>query len=151
MRILKTTAAALLLILLLVCLLVGQDVKAPISEPAADGMFIYITAGPDQPHRVLMALQMAALISDSLEVAVYCDIDAVKWLTQDAPDLEFSHFPSSHTQIATLVERGVPVMACPGCLKAAGLTAEQLMPGVMVADKALFFGFTKGRILTLDY
>jgi hypothetical protein len=42
-------------------------------------------------------------------------------------------------------------MACPGCLKAAGKTAADLAPGIQVADKAAFFGFTKGRILTLDY
>jgi hypothetical protein len=42
-------------------------------------------------------------------------------------------------------------MACPGCLKAAGKTEEDLADGVQIADKAKFFSFTKGRILTLDY
>jgi len=42
-------------------------------------------------------------------------------------------------------------MACPGCLKAAGKTGDDLTAGVQIADKARFFTFTKGRILILDY
>jgi hypothetical protein len=42
-------------------------------------------------------------------------------------------------------------MACPGCLKNAGKTPEDLRPGITVADKDKFFNFTKGRILTLNY
>jgi hypothetical protein len=38
-----------------------------------------------------------------------------------------------------------------GCLKAAGKTADDLAPGVQIADKDKFFSFTRGRILTLDY
>jgi predicted peroxiredoxin len=129
---------------------IGQSEVVVTAEPS-DGVFVHITAGPDDPHRVLMALQMAVLMSDSLPVAVYCDIDAVNVVTKEAPDLAFSHFPSSHSQIEKLVAAGVPVMACPGCLKAAGKSADDLMPGVQVADRAIFLSFTDGRILTLDY
>ena len=41
--------------------------------------------------------------------------------------------------------------ACPGCLAAAGKTAEDLRKGVQLATKKVFFGFTSGRVLTLDY
>ena len=58
---------------------------------------------------------------------------------------------AAKAQIAKLIERQVPLMACPGCLKAAGKTAADLAPGIRGADKEAFFGFTKGRILTLDY
>jgi hypothetical protein len=33
----------------------------------------------------------------------------------------------------------------------AGFKPEDLMEGVQVAQKDIFFNFTKGRILTLDY
>ena len=69
----------------------------------------------------------------------------------DAPDITFSHFPSSHTQIARLLELGVPIYACPGCLKAADKGPEDLAEGILVAEKDAFFDFTEGRILTLDY
>jgi hypothetical protein len=35
-------------------------------------------------------------------------------------------------------------------LKIAGYTPEDLMEGVKAANKERFFGFTKGRIITLD-
>lgn len=49
------------------------------------------------------------------------------------------------------MKKGIDIMACPGCLKAAGKSADDLMEGVMVADKEKFFNFTDGRILTIDY
>jgi len=120
-------------------------------EGASEGVFIHITKGADDPHRVLMALQMAVLMSESQDVLVYCDIDAVNIVLKDSKDLKFKQFPSSHTQIKKLIENGVTIMACPGCLQAYDKTAEDLMEGVEVAVKSKFFSFTRGRILTLDY
>ena len=94
---------------------------------------------------------MASMMLDTHDVAVYLDINGVLAVTKDAPDVTHETFPSSHTLLKELIEAGVPVMACPGCLKAAGKTPEDLMDGVKVADKATFFNFTKGRILTIDY
>lgn len=128
-----------------------QPAVEPEGTTKTDGVFLHIKSGPDQPHAVLMALQMAVMMSETQDVAVYLDIDGIGVVLKDAPDLAFSHFPSSHTQIAALGEKGVPVMACPGCLKAAGKSETDLMEGVRVADKETFFGFTDGRILTLDY
>jgi predicted peroxiredoxin len=121
------------------------------AEPPRDGVFIHISHGPEDPHRVLMALQMAQMMAQDREVLVYLDIHGIEVVLADAEDLSFGHFPSSRTQIAALLAAGVPVFACPGCLKAAGRTAEDLAPGVQVADKEAFFDFTDGRILTLDY
>ncbi|WP_197907487.1 DsrE family protein [Mycolicibacterium alvei] len=127
---------------------------APMSsaEPAArDGVFIHISHGPEDPHRVLMALNMATMMSEDRDVAVYFDINGVNVVLADAPDLTYAQFPSSKTQIATLLSKGVPLMACPGCLTAAGKSAADLAPGIQLADKQKFFSFTNGRILTLDY
>lgn len=145
----------LILILAALFLLVSCQSKEaePVTEapPVKDGVFVHITHGPEDPHRVLMALQMAAMMSDSLDVAVYCDIQGVRIVLKEAEDLSYAHFPSSHTQIRKLLDRGVPVMACPGCLAAIGKTPADLMDGVQVASRETFFGFTEGRILTLDY
>jgi predicted peroxiredoxin len=123
----------------------GQD---PLER---DGIFIHISHGTDDPHRVLMALQMAALMSETKDVLVYFDIAGVEVVLNDAEDLTFSHFPSSKTQLKKLIDMNIPVQACPGCLKAAGKTADDLMEGIQVANKEAFFNFTKGRILTIDY
>jgi predicted peroxiredoxin len=135
---------------LLIPMACGQLAQAEEESPR-DGVFLHISHGVDKPQRVLMALHMAELMAESRDVLVYFDIKGIEVVVKDAPDLTFSHFPASKTQLAKLIEMGIGVYACPGCLKAAGRTPPDLMPGVKVADKNAFFSFTKGRILTLDY
>lgn len=121
------------------------------AEQPRDGVFIHVSHGSDDPHRVLMAMSMASIMSEDRDVLMYFDIKGIDVVLQDSDDLNYSHFPSSKTQLAALPKKGVILMACPGCLKAAGKTAADLAPGVEIADKDRFFSFTKGRILTLDY
>jgi len=85
------------------------------------------------------------------DVLVYMDIDAVNLLVKGAEDLTHEGFESLQTYIRQLNEKGVGVYACPTCLKVAGYTPEDLMEGIMPAQKDKFFNFTQGRIITLDY
>ena len=125
--------------------------NAGAQEVQRDGMFIHISHGSDDPHRLLMALNMANMMAEDHDVLVYVDIKGVYAVLKDSPDITFSHFASSKAQIKSLIEKKVLIMACPGCLKAAKKTKEDLADGIQVADKKKFFSFTKGRILTLDY
>jgi predicted peroxiredoxin len=116
-----------------------------------DGVFIHIAESYNDPHRVLMPLKMAVMMSMDKDVIVYMDIHAVELLVKGAKDLNFADFESAHTYIKQLTEKGVGVYACPTCLKIAGFKPEDLMDGIQVAQKDKFFNFTKGRIITLDY
>jgi predicted peroxiredoxin len=116
-----------------------------------DGVFVHISHGADDPHRLLMALNMANMMADDHDVLVYFDIKAVGAVLKDSADVTFSHFRPAKDQIKALLGKKVTLMACPGCLKAASKTKEDLAPGIQLADKKAFFSFTKGRILTLDY
>ena len=129
----------------------AQDNAPAVTEEIRDGVFVHISHASDDPHRLLMALQMAVLMSETQDVLVYFDIKGVEAVIKTAENYSYKHFPKSLEQIEKLHKAGVTIMACPGCLKAAGYTAEDLLPGVKVADKQAFFNFTKGRILTLDY
>jgi len=131
--------------------LVGTTAIAEDAARPRDGVFVHISHGKDDPHRLLMALSMANMMAADHDVAVYFDIKAVEVVLKDAPDVSFAHFEPSGAQLADLKQKGVPLMACPGCLKASGKSPADLAPGILVADKARFFSFTKGRILTLDY
>jgi predicted peroxiredoxin len=129
-----------------------ENPATTVTEAAArDGAFIHISHGTDDPHRVAMALQMAALMAEERDVLVYFDIRGIEVVLKDAPNITYSHFPGSREQLGALMARGVTLAACPGCLKAAGKSAADLAEGITVADKDRFFGFTRGRILTLDY
>lgn len=119
------------------------------AEITRDGVFIHVSS--DDSHRVLMALRMADLMSADHDVIMYFDIKGVEAVVKNAPDFALGEFPSSHAQIKTLISKGIIIQACPGCLKVAGYAPEDLMEGVVVAEKERFFNFTKGRILTLDY
>lgn len=121
------------------------------AEAKKDGIFIHIRSGMENPHEVCMALNMAKLMSDDHDVLIYFDIKAVEVVLKDAKDLTYCHFPSLKEQLSTLPEKGVTLITCPGCLKCAGKTPDDLADGVRVADKEIFFSFTKGRIITLDY
>ncbi|MBD3217693.1 MAG: hypothetical protein GF310_05400, partial [candidate division Zixibacteria bacterium] len=112
----------------------NTSIEEPV-EPLTDGMFIHITKGPDNPHEVLMALQMAVMMVETQDVLIYFDIDGAQVVLNDSEDLTFSHFPSLHTQIKKLADLGVTMMACPGCLKVIGKTGDDLMPGVTVAER----------------
>jgi predicted peroxiredoxin len=122
-----------------------------VSDTVRDGVFIHITEGYNDPHRVLMPLKMAVLMSKDQDVLVYMDIHAVELLVKGAKDLNFSDFSSAQAYIKDLLANNVGVYACPTCLAVAGFKPEDLMDGIQVAQKDKFFNFTKGRIITLDY
>jgi predicted peroxiredoxin len=144
-------ATPVVLCALLVAFAFAQTGLAAEATPERDGIFIHITQGPNDPHRVLMPLKMAELMAGSRDVLIYFDIKGVEVVLKDAEDIAYSHFPTSKTQLKALLAAGVEIHVCPGCLKAAGKTPKDVMPGVKIADKERFFSFTKGRILTLDY
>lgn len=149
--------AMLLPVLLLVsisCIRVNQPPTPQLhvgSDPDSDGVFIHVTKGIDDVHEVMMALKMATHFSDSHDVLVYFDIDGVEVVLEDTPDLEMEPFGSSRDILDELVDDGVTLLACPGCLEVAGKSPSDLRSGVMAAKKEKFFDFTDGRILTLDY
>jgi len=139
--------------LMMVALIALVFAAFPVSMQAEtrDGVFMHISHGPDDPHQVLMALRMAEMISQDKDALVYFDVKAVEVVLKNAPDMQFKEFPNAKAELQKLAERKVILMACPGCLKAAGNTAADLAAGIQLADKTAFFTFTKGRILSLDY
>lgn len=121
------------------------------AAPPRDGIFIHLSHGPEDPHRVLMAIRMATMMAEDKDVLLYIDVTGVLAVTKHAPDMEKHPFPNHKKMIAQLVKKGIGVYACPGCMEAYGVKQDDLLPGIKVANKEAFFGFTKGRILTLDY
>jgi predicted peroxiredoxin len=142
------------LILIMSLMYVTYSQQSDIStkqEEVKDGVFIHISHGSEDPHRMLMGLTMAERMSADKDVIIYIDITGVDAVLKDSPDLTLEPFTSSKTIIKNLLNKEITIMACPTCLKAAGKTPEDLAEGISVANKEKFFNFTKGRILTIDY
>lgn len=121
------------------------------TDTCCDGVFIHISHSYDDPHRVVMPLNMARMMSMDKNVLVYLDIKGIEVVLKGAKDITYPTFPSAQESLKDLIAKGITVFACPGCMKAARKTADDLIPGVKMAEKESFFNFTKGRILTLDY
>lgn len=129
----------------------GMKTDSAMSCCAKDGVFLHISSGYENPHKVLMALKMASMMSMDKDVLVYIDITGVEMLMKTSKDMKYKDFPTLYELLDQLAAKKVTVMACPTCLKLAGLSPEDLRPGVITAEKDKFFNFTKGRIVTLDY
>ena len=147
----KATVCVLIAVFMAGCLQEQDTLRTEVPEPARDGIFIHLTTGPDEPLRALQALQKGTRFSERADVALYADIEAVNIFLKDAEDLTHKDFASSHTMIKELVDKGVRIAVCPGCLKAAGKSADDLMKGIVLATPSGFFDFTEGCILSLDY
>lgn len=127
---------------------VEEEVEAP---PERDGVFVHISHGTNAPHRVLMGLRMADVMSSDKDILVYFDVKGVEVVLKSTQEIVQEPFESARTQLLALLDKGVSIYVCPSCLAAAGATSEQVIEGVQIANKDAFFDFTKGRILTLDY
>ncbi len=145
----KFSLIILALAMMASCAAPEQPVKEPVE--VNDGVFIHMTHGHDNPHRVLMPLQMAAMMATDKDVLIYMDIDAVKLLTKDAEDVAYAHFTPLKESLANLLEMGVTIFACPGCMKAHEIEEADLMEGIQVAQKEKFFSFTDGNMVSLTY
>jgi predicted peroxiredoxin len=116
-----------------------------------DGVFIHISRGAEDPHRVLMALTLAEKMSEDKDVLVFFDIQGVEVALKDEKVIEFREFESAQTLLNKLIKKGILIYVCPMCLKAANHQLEDLREGVKLAQKEAFFNFTQGRILSLNY
>ena len=69
-------------------------------------VFINISHGSDDPHRLLMALNMAKTMADDHNVLVYLDIKGADAILKNFPDITYSHFPSFRTRLSELLQQG---------------------------------------------
>jgi predicted peroxiredoxin len=150
-RLLTITLPFILSTLILSCQAPIPVEKKITEAPKKDGVFIHISHGPKDQHRVLMGLRMATIMSADKDVLVYFDIEGVAVVLKDAPEIIRGPFQSAEAQIQALLKEGVGMYVCPSCLEASGATPDQVIEGVQIANKEAFFDFTEGRILTLDY
>ncbi len=77
-----------------------------------DGVFIHITESYNDPHRVLMPLKMAGIMTADKDVIVYLDIHAVELLVKGAKDITYAEYESFQTYLKQLIDKKVGLFAC---------------------------------------
>lgn len=148
----KVFAFLLIPLLAVACIRVNTEGEIiPEPEAKTDGAFIHISKGAADTHDVLMALMLADKFSTSNDVLVFFDKEGIEMVTTNAPSLEMDPFDSSDEIFQRLMDNGATILACPACMKVSGVEESDLRNGVKLAEKEMFFEFTEGRILSLDY
>jgi len=148
----KILALLILPVLLASCVQVEESPDSAVKEEKkTDGVFIHISKGAADTHDVLMALMLADKFSTSNDVLVFFDKEGIEMVTEEAPNLEMDPFDPSDEIFKRLLANGATILACPACMKVAGVEKEDLREGVKLAEKEMFLNFTEGRILSLDY
>ena len=116
-----------------------------------DGVFIHISSGFDNPHRVVMALTLALKMADDHDVFIFMDVKAPEVVLNSAKSIELNKFDPSKILISKLVEKGVKIGVCLTCLEVLNRSQFDLMKGISIAEKENFFNFTSGRIVSFSY
>jgi predicted peroxiredoxin len=149
----KKIFALLLIPLIASCIRVDTDSESlhDTDEKKTDGVFIHISKGAADPHDVLMALMLADKFSTTNDVLVFFDKEGIEMVMKGAPNLEMEPFDASDEIFERLLAHDATILACPACMKVAGVEESELRDGVKIAEKEMFLDFTEGRILSLDY
>ena len=119
--------------------------------PAPDGVFIQISSGLSDPQSVLMGLTMALRMAEDHEVMIFLDVKGPEIVLSKTQSLEMKKYEPSKILIQKLIDRGVKIEVCSTCLEVLNRTEFDLIKGVKIANKADFFEFTRGRILSFHY
>ncbi len=150
----RRTVTAMALIVLAAFINLPGAVAQEGGQPAPrDGLLIHISHGVEDAHRVLMPLSLALKMSETMPVRLFFDIDGVTLLSKESENLTHEGFEKGSREliVALLASENATVHICPMCMKAAGMTSEDLLDGVEIANPETFTGFTTGRIVTLDW
>jgi predicted peroxiredoxin len=147
----RALLAGLIAALAVVVLVTVSCQQAQIQDHGKDGMFFHIKS--NDAHKVIMPLSLGTkMLEDDVNLAYFFDIEGVHAVVKGSEAFTKEGFDmDSHQALQKLMGNNVGLYVCPMCLKAAGYTKEDLMEGVGIMEKEVFFNFTDGRILTLDY
>lgn len=105
--------------------------------------FFMLKAGPQDTARSFMALGvMKMLATQGHQVKAFLNLDAVRLVDKRQPlDLKSGHREGTlQDAYDKAIKAGVMFIACPMCSKAAGLTKDNLRPGVIFGNAKIVGG-----------
>lgn len=122
------------------------------ASSAPQPMFFNITSGPDDPHPVTMALQLAGhALDDGRDVLLFFNVRGVHIPTTQLSDtLAFGDRPIKEL-LADLMARGAEVHVCPHCMAALEVNETDLIEGAQVTTRDLLFAHLTGNTAVFTY
>lgn len=128
----------------------SNDVFAQTSENQ-NGFLVHVSSG-DSQFKIIKALRFADNMNKKgNDILLYFDADATYLTLEETEDFVFNNH-SYKTLLRNLASSEVDVRVCKGNLKNGLKKSEKdLISGIEVGDPEMFFSFTDGKIVTLDY
>ena len=132
----------------------GLPAAAPSPALAEEPAPFFYNITSDDAWTAGMALAQADVAAQrGHEVTVFLNVRAVHLADRDAVQGTFG--PSGRTaveQLAALMEKGHTVLVCATCMRAAGMTAEDLIEGAQMSSPDLVFGALEApRAVVISY
>jgi len=134
------------------CAQTGNAENQDTDSANATPILFNITSGPDDPHPVTMALQLAGhALDDGRSVLLFFNVRGVRIPTTQLSDtLAFGDRPIKE-MLVDLMARGAEVQVCPHCMAALGVEETDLIPGAVVTNRDLLFSHLHGNTAVFSY
>lgn len=117
-------------------------------------MLFNLTSDPmADPHSLTMGLQLANLaLDDGRAVVLFFNVKSVALPTQGFPaDVKEPHAQPLKQMLSSLIAKGAQAHVCPMCMKAKGITADQLVNGAQVTSSTALFGYIGPDTVVFTY
>jgi len=146
----RIISLALAVFIVVACAAPASSDGAVSSDPPT--MFFNITSGPDNPHPVTMALQLAGhSLDDGREVVLFFNVQGVHVPTNELSEtLAFGDEPIK-MMLAGLIERGAHVHVCPHCMAALEVEEADLVEGAQVTTRESLFAHVHSNTTVFTY
>ena len=148
----KLLGIGLMCVTLSSCTQPGSSSNPETAASAPSTVFFNITSGPDDPHPVTMALQLAGhALDDNRSVVLFFNVRGVQIPTNGLSDtLAFGDRPIKE-MLASLIERGADVQVCPHCMAALGVDTTDLIAGAQVTNREMLFSHLNANTTVFSY
>jgi predicted peroxiredoxin len=116
----------------------------------SDKYLINCTYGSDNPEKATIAFILAFTSSKTNETAVFATAGALDlFLEKSPPTLQANGYEPIKGLIDGFIENGGSIWICPACIKAKGLSQDDLIAGVEIAGapRTMEFLSTGGKTL----
>ena len=132
------------------CVIAGCSGRSTEAEPT---LVLNITSDQKDLHAVVMALHLAEhWLEDGRTAVLFFSVRAPAIAARNlGDDVKFGEDPPVRQQIETLIEKGARAYACPYCVKAVGMKAEDLLPGVEMATRESLFAHLHANTVVFTY